>query len=234
MAGEGSRFKEAGYVEEKYAIKFKGHSLFAWSLVSLREFQMFPLTVVTRPWPGVESFVRTIAAEVGFRDVTVVFVDYLTRGQAETADLAINKETDEPILIFNTDTYIDPRMLKPDMVQGDGWIPYFPAEGNRWSFVELNSDGVSVLRTTEKERISPHCSVGVYYFKSSKAYSDLVKGLHENSREWYIAPMYNDLIAAGGDVRAFALTSYAVAVLGTPEDLALAEARDLAFPANQR
>lgn len=231
MAGDGTRFKRAGYDTEKYAIDFRGHSLFAWSLASLIALREHPILVVTRDWPGVHEHIRATARNLGFAHVETLTLTALTRGQAETAVLAgpfVGPE--ESVVIWNTDTFVCPNAIGPHLWRGDGSLPCFTAEGDRWSFA-LTEDDDRVVRTTEKERISDRCSVGLYYFRRFGQFADLVAGIEaDNPREWYIAPLYNRLIAAGGEVYAPMLPDDSVAVLGTPEDLALAEQRPPVFP----
>ncbi|MEO8626535.1 MAG: hypothetical protein ABI612_00335 [Betaproteobacteria bacterium] len=230
MAGAGSRFLNAGYNRDKYQIEFRGHSLFEWSLVSLLSFRSCELVIVTRRFDGIEPFVSEIAARLGFPAPQLVYADRVTRGQAESACLA--REVigrDEAILVYNTDTYVHPAALNPEQVRGEGWIPCFDAPGDKWSFVDADVDG-RARRVTEKQRISDHCSVGLYYFRRFADLLEAVDRLDESDGEWYIAPLYNALIAAGKPVYMENLPAEAVCILGTPEDLESAEARALRFP----
>lgn len=223
MAGLGTRFKDAGYSQEKYDIVFRGHRLLDWSLASLFNFRHCDLILIARDLPNIRETIRSAVETIGFAKYEVVLLDAATRGQAETAGYAEEffKE-DDSMLIFNTDTFIDPEALRPDLIRGDGWIPTFRAPGDKWSFVQALSDGEAV-RTTEKVRISDHCSVGLYYFSSFRAFADLVrKSSWEN--EQYVAPLYNKWIAAGHKTYIHELVETAVTVLGTPEDLEAASA----------
>jgi dTDP-glucose pyrophosphorylase len=225
MAGLGSRFKNAGYEAEKYAIEFRGHSLLEWSLASLLNFREFELVLITRDFPGIREYLDRCAGELGFHKRSVIVLQETTRGQAETAIMgAWAFDEDDSILIFNTDTYIDPSYLKPEMIRGEGWIPTFEAPGDKWSFVEANSDGLA-SRTTEKERISDDCSVGLYYFSSFLGFKELVENA-SFSNELYVAPLYNQWIAQGHETYLHRLPEEAVTVLGTPEDLEAAMSQD--------
>ena len=223
MAGLGSRFKEAGYSEEKYDIVFRGHRLLEWSLASLCNFRHCDLIFIARELPSIRETIRGAVENVGFIKHEVVLLESTTRGQAETAIFAepLFRE-DDSILIFNTDTFIEPQALTPNLIRGDGWIPTFSAPGDKWSFVEALNDGLAV-RTAEKVRISDHCSVGLYYFSSFSEFADLArKSSWEN--EQYVAPLYNKWIAAGHKTYIHELDETAVTVLGTPEDLEAASA----------
>ncbi len=225
MAGLGSRFKDAGFDQEKYAISFRGHRLIEWSLASLTQFRDYELILITRDVPGIESDLVQVAKNLGFAHVRVKAIDRLTRGQAETALAATEFfDQDESILIFNTDTFIDPSVLSPNDIRGDGWIPTFQAVGDKWSFVEADESGMA-LRTTEKHRISDDCSVGLYYFSSFFGFKRIVEEA-ETDRELYVAPFYNQWIDEGHPTYLHRLPTSSVTVLGTPEDLEMAAERE--------
>lgn len=222
MAGLGSRFKNAGYDQEKYAIEFRGHTLLEWSLVSLLAFRDSQLILITRRFEGIQEELKKTTENLGFKDSQIVVIEEVTRGQAETAILAAPLiEEDDSILIFNTDTFIDPRAMRPQDVRGSGWIPTFHAPGDKWSFVDADETG-QARRTTEKERISDDCSVGVYYFDSFHGFKNLVERA-TTEKELYVAPLYNEWMAAGNATFLHRLPAEAVTVLGTPEDLAEAD-----------
>jgi GTP:adenosylcobinamide-phosphate guanylyltransferase len=216
---------DAGYAQEKYAIKFRGHKLLDWSLASLANFRDSQLVLIAREHPGIREVLRKSAGDLGFPSHELVIIDRPTRGQAETACLAEPVfDVDESILIFNTDTFIDPSAISPAQIRGDGWIPTFRAPGEQWSFVQVQPDG-EAIRTTEKERISEHCSVGLYYFSSFHGFRELV-ARSKWERELYVAPLYNEWIEAGHKTYISELPDSAVTVLGTPEDLKSAAARN--------
>lgn len=225
MAGLGSRFKSAGYQQEKHEIVFRGHTLLDWSLVSLSNFRDSELILIARDQSGIRETLRASANALGFKHFEVLTIDSPTRGQAETASLAKPFfDEDDSILIFNTDTYLEPSSISQHAIQGEGWIPTFEAPGDKWSFVEAMESG-EVIRTTEKVRISDHCSVGLYYFASFHGFCNLVESSNQIG-ELYVAPLYNEWIAAGHKTYIYELPGSAVTVLGTPEDLAAAAAQN--------
>lgn len=218
MAGMGSRFKTAGYQEEKYAIQFRGHSLLEWSLASLANFREFELILVTREFAEIREYASQCAGSLGFARHQIIVLEEMTKGQAETAALAASAfEKDDSILIFNTDTFIDPAFLRPEDIRGEGWVPTFSAPGDKWSFAEADESGL-VSQMTEKVRISDHCSVGLYYFSSFRKFYELAQEANFE-RELYVAPLYNPWIAMGRETFIHKLPAEAVTVLGTPEDL---------------
>ena len=221
MAGIGSRFREAGYTVPKYQIEVKGKTLFEWSMSSLENFFGNPFIFLVRKDDNATDFIETTCGRMGI-DAKIIQLEKLTRGQAETAMFASSLwSADEPLLIYNIDTYVEPGQLRAEFLRGAGFIPCFTAAGTHWSFVKLAADGKAV-EVREKERISNHCSIGAYYFRSAKLYAELYKdfyGEHSGRVEQYIAPIYNLLIERGEDVYIQDIATNFVHVLGTPEEV---------------
>ncbi|MEG2661094.1 MAG: hypothetical protein RR978_10320, partial [Oscillospiraceae bacterium] len=76
----------------------------------------------------------------------------------------------------------------------------------------------------EKLRISDHCTLGAYYFKSCALYENLYNEYYSSNEnlekgEKYVAPLYNYLISKGGLVYISDVMPQTVHVLGTPEEL---------------
>jgi NDP-sugar pyrophosphorylase family protein len=227
MAGTGERFRAAGYECEKGEIELLGRSLMEWALVSLRSFSGNDFVFVVRRGSYDPLWIHEAAEAAGLfeKRVRLIELDQPTRGQAETVLAAAAAiDPDEAIVVYNIDTHIRPAALSPRLIRGVGWIPVFRAPGDRWSFVQAEPDG-RVTRVTEKERISELCSIGLYYFDSFRRYRSLVESRVEDGREWYIAPLYQSLIDAGLPVYMHEVDAADVFVLGTPEDLAMAESR---------
>lgn len=232
MAGKGSRFKEAGFKTEKHEIVFCNKTLFEWAVESLKNFYDYEFIIISRDFNYIEDFVFKKSKNIGLKKMHLKIIQDITRGQAETALLAEEFfKDDDSLIIYNIDTYIDPDYLKPEMIKGDGWLPVFSAEGSKWSFVQADKQNL-VTKTTEKIRISDNCSVGLYYFSSFSKYKRIVETYYTNSKnnlsspsEWYIAPLYNLLIAEGNEIYMHRLPKESVIVLGTPEDLISAKWR---------
>jgi dTDP-glucose pyrophosphorylase len=232
MAGEGSRFKEAGFKVEKHEIVFHGRTLFEWAVGSLKNFYDYEFIFISRDFISIEDFIRKKTKDMGIKKVQLKIIKNITRGQAETALLAEEFfEDDDSLIIYNIDTHINPDYLKPNIIRGDGWLPVFYAKGTKWSFVQADDNNL-VSRTTEKIRISDNCSVGLYYFSSLSVFKNSINLYYKNPEntfsdltEWYIAPLYNILIANGSKTYMYKLPTESVIVLGTPEDLISAEGR---------
>lgn len=226
MAGMGSRFREAGYQVPKYQIEALGKTLFEWSLSSLEECWKTDdeFYFIVRREDQAEEFIRSSCKKFGICHAEVLEIDYLTDGQATTAMMAAkNWKSESELLIYNIDTYVEPGVIRIPESVGDGFIPCFHGEGSHWSFVKLDENQRAV-EVREKERISDHCTLGAYYFKTCRLYEELYQEYYQQQRhmekgEKYIAPLYNLLISKGGDVRISIVSSSKVHVLGTPKEL---------------
>lgn len=228
MAGLGSRFRERGFTVPKYAIEVRGRSMFAWAMESLRHF--LPgghATFVVRAEDDPGDFVRREVAPFGVRDPAIVPLDHVTDGQATTVLHALaslrGRDPSAPLLVYNIDTYVEPRFLHPRDVRGDGWIPCFPGRGDAWSFFRAGDDD-RVVEAREKVRISEHCSIGLYHFSSVDLYEDTYRafygaGTPPGLRERYVAPMYQYLVNAGRPLWIHRVPAGAVHPLGTPDEV---------------
>jgi hypothetical protein len=227
MAGAGSRFAQAGYTQPKYEIEAHGRTLFAWSMQSLRSFieDGSPFTFIARNLPGVGQFIRGQCSEIGIRRYAIHVLEAFTDGQATTAMLARDSwdESRRPVAIYNIDTYVNPAALPVSAIRGNAWIPCFPGEGGKWSFAAADSHG-RVTEVREKKRISPHASIGLYWFDSFSRYTKAYEKYYADPRnleasERYIAPLYNQVISDGGEVYLHEVGAGDVYPLGTPEDV---------------
>lgn len=226
MAGLGSRFRKAGYKVPKYQIEVNGHTLFYWSMLSLSGFSTKKYVFIVRKEDNAASFITTACKEFNIDHPVIIEIDYLTSGQAETAVLAAPYWNEaEPLLIYNIDTYVEAGQMRDEQLHGDGFIPCFSGEGDHWSFVRLDEEG-KAAEIREKTRISNHCTVGAYYFRSAHLYQELYKEFYLDSEhpleagERYIAPLYNFLVQEKrGKVYISDIPPERVHVLGTPEEV---------------
>ncbi len=226
MAGLGTRFKKAGYSEPKYEIMAFGRSLFSWSMESLAGFGADnDWYFIVRRADNAKTFITNEAKS--FADpsrIKVIEIDEMTDGQATTAMLAAPFwKKDEPLLIYNIDTYVEKGCMKSEDISGDGFIPCFNAPGDHWSFVAVDAAG-DATEVREKQRISDNCTLGAYYFRTCALYEEMYKeyyGSGENLEkgEKYVAPLYNHMIKKGMKVRISLTDGKCVHVLGTPEEL---------------
>lgn len=228
MGGLGSRFRKAGYTVPKYMIEAKGKTLFEWSMISLdgykKDVNQYIFISMKEEGIDMEGFIKEKCQELEIDNYHLILLDYLTDGQATTATLAEkywNKE--HALLIYNIDTYVEPGQMNSEELKGDGFIPCFKAEGDHWSFVRLDEQE-RVVEIKEKQRISDHCTLGAYYFKTCGLYKKLYDEYYSEEKnlvkgEKYVAPLYDYLLSKGGEIYISDIAPERVHVLGTPEEL---------------
>ncbi len=228
MGGLGSRFRKMGYTVPKYMIEAKGKTLFEWSMISLEGYSsdvaQYIFIAMKDENCDVESFINDKCNLLGLNNYHVILLDYLTDEQATTAMEAEKYwDTEHALLIYNIDTYVEAGEMNSAELHGDGFIPCFQAEGDHWSFVRLDENG-KVVEIKEKQRISNHCTLGAYYFKSCGLYKQLYDEYYSNATdlvngEKYVAPLYDFLLSKGGEIYISDIMPDKVHVLGTPEEL---------------
>jgi len=228
MAGRGARFYEAGYTLPKYEIMAHGKSLFDWSMLSLLNFLCLDCRVIFVCLKENDSvkYIKKRTQVLGIENVHIIELDDITNGQATSAYLTRDLWSPmEPLMIYNIDTYVNPRSLRPDLIRNNsqGWVPCFQAPGEHWSFVRLGVDHWAI-DIAEKSRISNYASIGLYWFSSAEyfihAYDKyFVYQANEVFGERFIAPIYRHLISEGCNISISELPFDDVHVLGTPAEL---------------
>jgi dTDP-glucose pyrophosphorylase len=221
MAGDGSRFKNAGYDLPKPLIDVMGEPMIKVVVESLNIDANF-IFIVQKKHRELYEIDKVINSIVS--NYSIIEVDGLTEGAACTVlnckDLIDN---DNPILIVNSDQWIkwDPNEFFNNMITKgvDGGILTFKSDSPKHSYVNI-VDGF-ITETAEKKVISDNATVGVYYWKHGK---DFVKSsnqmIDKNIRtngEFYLCPIYNELILNGGKVINHEVNE--MIGMGTPEEL---------------
>jgi dTDP-glucose pyrophosphorylase len=222
MAGEGSRFKQAGIELEKFRLNLKDRTMFEFAMESLSAFFDHEFVFVTREGHDASEFVAEKCTALGINDFEIVEISELTSGQATTALAASpHVDDDDAIAIYNIDTYVE-EGLSPDVLTGDGCIPVFEAEGEHWSFAAVDEND-HVTEVAEKKRISDLASLGLYYFDRwetfESAYEARGDAVEQEYGERYIAPLYNYLIETGNEVHIHRVDADAIHILGTPAEV---------------
>lgn len=221
MVGKSSRFFQAGYDRPKYELMLDGRSVFAHAVASFSAyFDSEHFLFLVRADYGAEDFVRKELLSLGVRNFQLVVFEGETAGQADTVYQGLQQVTGGgSLLIFNIDTF-RPGYRMPAL-ECDGYLEVFEGEGEHWSFVRPGTDG-RVLETTEKVRISNLCSDGLYYFRDRSLFEAAFRHAVSNGlrvrAEFYIAPLYNFLIAAGHDIRYVTVAANDIIFCGTPDE----------------
>jgi NDP-sugar pyrophosphorylase family protein len=227
MAGRGERFREAGFKLPKPLIDVQGRPMIKVVIDNLRpkvdhrfiflclreHVQQMGLDSKLDEWaPGRE----------------IVLVDQVTQGAACTVLLAKKLiDNSDPLMIANCDQYVDIDMddylSTQDEKNADGLIMTFLADSAKWSYCGMRPDG-TVSSVVEKKVISKEATVGIYNYRKG---ADFVKAAEEMIRknlrvngEFYVAPVYNEMISQGARIvtRNIGSDGRGMYGLGTPAD----------------
>jgi dTDP-glucose pyrophosphorylase len=230
MAGAGSRFSIAGYKDPKPLIPINGFPMIQVVIENLRpkidhrfificqqeHINIYDLENKLNKWaPGSD----------------IIGIKGITEGAACTVLKAQNLiNNNDQLMIANSDQFIDvdinDYLNKLNINDLDGLIMTMNANDPKWSFIDIDNYG-NVTRVVEKEVISDEATVGIYNFRFGKdfvkAANDMIsKDLRVNN-EFYVAPVYNQLIESSKKIGFFNIGSENNGMygLGTPSDLEL-------------
>ena len=230
MAGRSRRFYEAGYTCPKYELPLDGQSLFAACVRSFEHyFRTERFLFVCRDDGAAVDFVDDECKRLGIADYRVVRLRRDTGGQAESVLLGLQDSgcgANESLLIFNIDTIRESYRFPVSADFADGYLEVFRGPGTHWSFVQPSAAfGTRVAQTSEKQRISPLCCTGLYYFARASDFTEVcgaaLNEADEYRQRWgelYIAPLYNAMLAQGRRVVYHEITREQVRFAGTPEE----------------
>lgn len=225
MAGEGSRFKEAGYDTPKPFIDVAGKTMIERVLDNLWLSNAKYILICRKEhllseYKSVKKITEKYACKL-------LAVDSLTMGAACTILLSswlINN--DEPLLLANSDQIVE--LSLSEFIEDsqerklDGAILTFYATDTKWSYAKTDRNGM-VVKVEEKKVISENATVGLYYFsKGSYFVNAAAQMISMNDRvngEFYTAPAYNYCVKHGLRVGIFQIDSSQMFGTGTPKDL---------------
>ena len=224
MAGAGSRFAKEGYTFPKPLIDVNGKPMIQ-TVVENLDFDCEYIFLVRKEHVDkYEGLLHTLdrITNGSFR---YVVVDDLTEGAACTALLAeefINNDDD--LIIANSDQFVEyhPQnfLSLKNMTNTDGIVFTFNAVHPKWSFAKTNARGY-ITEIAEKKPISDIATCGIYWYKKGSDFVKYAKQMIEKNirvnNEFYVAPVYNEMIADGKALIPFYV--HEMWGLGTPEDL---------------
>ncbi len=236
MAGAGRRFAEAGYAEPKPLIPVRGVPMIRLVIANLRPRRPHRFVfVVQAALLSVHGLGRHLAEWAP--GCTVVALDALTQGAACTVLAGIDQVSPEaPLLIANCDQWVEAAIdefLDAAEAPGlDGLIMTMAASDPKWSFVGRGPDGL-IARVAEKQPISDEATVGLYHFARAGDFAAAARAMiaaeERVNGEFYVAPVYNRLIAAGARIGGWPVGTVGAGMhgLGTPDDLTAFLASDI-------
>ena len=228
MAGAGSRFANVGYNLPKPLIDVGGRMMCEIVYHNLKPscHHQFCFIVQQSHIDNFDLGNKLTALGPG---ISIFPIDSMTAGAACTV-LTVKDQinTDQPLMIANCDQYIDINI--DDYLQAfensaaDGYIMTMTATDPKWSFARVDGHGY-VTEVREKQPISHEATVGIYNFANGEdfvtgAEQMIAKNIRTNN-EFYVAPVYNELIAQGQRFGVYNIGSQHNGMhgIGTPDDL---------------
>lgn len=221
MAGEGTRFKNAGYTQTKPLIPVNKKPMIQQAVETLKIAGDY-IFIIKRDQELNDFLLKLIPG------ATVIEIEGTTRGATETALYAKNNiNSQDPLIIANCDqimhwngSQFQDLCVATDL---DGMIVTYYKTSDRNSYARVDDQGL-VTEIREKEVISNISLNGIHYWKRGE---DFVWSAEEMLRledkavngEYYIGPTYNHLINKGSRIGIYHIPTCQHHAVGIPEDL---------------
>jgi dTDP-glucose pyrophosphorylase len=227
MAGSGQRFVDAGYKVPKPLIDVLGKPMIERVVENLGGPSAGQYIFVVRSEHvtkyKLDAYLNSIAP-----GCIIAQTSELTAGAACTALLAEHWiDNEESLLIANADQLVErvaPFDFPGELGHYDGAIFTFHGVHPKWSYAAVDDQHL-VWGVAEKQPISRRATCGIYWWRAGEDFVRCAKTMiAQNIRvnnEFYIAPVYNELIAEGALVHEWPVMK--MWGLGTPEDLRVYE-----------
>ena len=226
LAGKAARFQERGHTFPKPLLEIGNRSMIELVLEESRRRKPAKSTSICRKEHLSQFYLgdmlRLLAPGCG-----VIPLENETGGALCSVLLAVDQlDLDGEVMIANGDQFIstslDPFYKSCRQTGVDGCILTFTATHPRWSFAKTDERG-NVTAVAEKRPISKQAAAGLFYFRRARDLIEasermILKGL-TTSGQFFVCPVYNELILAGKQVRTQHLPDGTMHSLGTPEDV---------------
>lgn len=213
MAGLGQRFVDAGFKEPKPMIDVCGKPMIQRAIESLNINGDYVYIALGKHLDN------------GLREILkgeIVEIYEPTQGAACTVLLA-EKYLKGELIISNCDQYLDfdSANFLNEARKSDGCLVTFNSTNPHHSYAKVVHG--KVVEVAEKKVISDHASAGVYYFKDALdfiwAANTMIRKDIRTNNEFYICPVFNELIGAGKTITNYEIDVNSKHMLGTPYEL---------------
>lgn len=225
IAGRGSRFAVAGYAQPKPLIAVHGTPMISLVVGNVRPSRAHHFIFIAQQ-EHLDTTSLRVVLERSAPGCSVIGIDGVTDGAACTVLHAKSLiDSEAPVMFANSDQYvntdIDTYLATLDATGAAGLIMTFPADNPKWSFVRRDADG-HVVEVVEKQVVSNEATVGIYNFRRGREFVAAAERMIARDRrvngEFYVAPVYNELIEDGARVVTHDIGPH-MHGLGVPADL---------------
>jgi NDP-sugar pyrophosphorylase family protein len=220
MAGNGSRFSNAGYETPKPLIDIGGKPMFVRAIESIGlDFDDYIFIVRE------EHNMKNSVLE-HYPNEKVIELDTLTEGAAcSVAKADLYLDDNDSVCICNCDQlFVWNSTEFKNHKNNAGMILLFhePTKNPKWSFAEYDSNTTQISRVAEKNPISEYATAGLYYWHNWGIYKQslqmMIDANDRTNGEFYLCPVYNYTLSIK-DQFVSGIVSQDLIGLGTPEDL---------------
>ena len=222
-AGNGQRFVDCGYKEPKPFLPLNGKKMIECVIENIKPTNIKTNVILLVRAEHIDQY-KDVFEKMPY-DVQLVPVVKTTEGAACTILLArkfVKNIDSQPLLIANSDQLVDydaDLFVKKNILNHTASIITMQATESKWSFVGRDENG-KINRVVEKSPISSEATVGIYFFPEGRQFIngavDMIARNKRVNNEFYVAPVFNELIQDNLSVDTWASTGFFG--LGTPED----------------
>lgn len=223
LCGEGSRFKNAGYVLPKYLMVYNGAPMIYHAVETIKIPGKIHFVVREDHLQEHKHLEKLL---LGLGDEIIVCKGK-TQGAAESLLLTkpYIKDLNAPMLSVNCDQYLNwnPFNLTDQMQREPetNFVVTYNETSPKCSYVREESGFVVEVR--EKRVISNDATIGFYHWAHTRDFfqdaEQMIAEGHKENGEYYVAPVYNYSIQRGLKVKKFAVNNKDFWPVGTPDDL---------------
>ena len=237
MGGEGRQFAERGYTFPKPLVEVAGQPLSELVVRNLTPSQPHEFVFICRA-EHVQKYALGDVLRLVAPGCQIVTMSQPTAGALCSVLLGLEHlQHDDELLIAKAEQWIDvpiDQCISTARASNwDGGLMTFPNTHPRWSYARIEGD--QVVAVAEKQPISRHATVGIYYFRRGTEFVQAAERmLLKNASlggEFYVAPVFNEFILEGKRVGHFPIETAQMHGLGTPEEVERFQARAYVAPA---
>ena len=225
MGGEGRQFAERGYTFPKPLVEIHGAPLIELVVRNLTPQEPHEFVFICRQ-AHVQKYALADVLRLIAPSCRIVTMGGPTAGALCSVLLGMEHlaHADE-LLVANADQWldvsIDAFLAYARREQLDGALVTFPNTHPRWSYARIEDD--LVVAVAEKQPISRNATAGIYYFRRGAEFVSAAERMLLKQAavggEFYVAPVYNELVLAGRRIGIFPIQAAQMHGLGTPEEV---------------
>lgn len=219
MCGFGRRFADAGFKNIKPMIEINRYKMIDLVLKSFNPKDSNVIFITLKQFATDEM--RSALHKYG----SIFELEEPTTGAVSTvlsAEYYI--DNNHPLVIMNCDQYLklDENKFRSYCEQFDACIATFKSNSPMHSYVDVDENNIA-KRLAEKVVISDNAVAGIYYIRHGylfvRAANDMIRKNITTNGEFYISPVFNEMINKNYKVAIYNMDKKDANLLGTPEQL---------------